>query len=389
MIESKTKQAIALTGWLSIPFLLYAILNPTFMGFDTYYFLGNICNGSPIVSESIATKAIFSGINCNFAGIKFLQYLLALVAVFGVAQTGRVLHKKGWLAGLFVLLAPGFVFEFAKLESENFAFPILFWANYFVIKSIKEKETASKIKNAAVGLALVGAAALFWQGAIYYLLVFSLMTLVATPFGLLALSMFWVKIMAHLQPNNTVWENTTGVGPIYLGIFLFSTIGLVLNPVILVPGFTWLAIGWMNSKLAFHAIPWLAVGTVLLFENKALNNLDKKYKQPIWATCKITLLTSVIALVLVSGLAVSLAQPPTQEQTETVELFVEIQKTGADAKNDWSYGHLVNFYGGKATAESGGVWEQDYSQGFILTAHDLNCLSLRQANEMKLYRCWK
>lgn len=384
MIETKTKQTIVIAGWLSIPFLLYTILNPSFMGYDTYYFLANICNASSIATESITTQAIFSLIPCNFYFIKIMQYLLALLALLGVAQTGRVFNqKKGWLAGLFVLLAPGFIFEFAKLESENFAFPILFWANYFVIKGIMQK----KIKPQLIGLALVGIAALLWEGSIFYLLVFSLMTLVATPFGLLGLSMFWIKIFGHLQSNNTVWENTFLIGFVYLGVFLFSTIGVVLNPVVLIPGFAWLAMGFTNSKLAFHAIPWLAIGTLLLYESKALNNLDKKFKTPIWKTCKITLLTSVIALVLVSGIAISLAQPPTQEQAQIIKQFVEIQASGEDVKNDWGYGHLVNFYGGKATAHSGGIWKQDYSTGFILTSQELNCILLRNAKEMNLYKC--
>ncbi len=377
------KQFLILAMALAVPFIFYTTLKPNLIGFDSYYFLDFVCNNGNLDTQNITTQAIFSIIPCNFALIKALQYFLTLIALIGVVKTGELFHRNGWLAGLFVFLSPIIFFEFMKFENEVFAFPILVWANYFLIKGVRNHNIKQKI----AGLGLIFIAGAIWEGAVYYLLPYSFLTMVAAPFFLTAILVFREKLFGNLLTNNAVYENMAFIGLIHLGVFLFAVLGLFLELTIAVPGLFWLAVTAMNAKFYFHVVPFLAVGTLLLYNHPNLNKLDEVYEKPIWKTVKTILVITPFILVFVYGYSISFAQPPTQQQTALIERFVEMQQSGLESKNDWSYGYLVRFYGGKPTAWGGGVWQQDYNSGIVLTWVDLNCERIGKANEMKLYDC--
>ena len=366
-------------------FGIYITANPNIIGTDSYFFLSHICEqGTPLTNETELTRNIFANIPCNIVIIKIIQFSCALLALFGVVQTANIFHKKNaWLAGIFVFLAPVFFFEFAKFESEIFAYPLLFWANYFILKGIKEKKWLEQLG----GLALIGLAGLLWKGAIYYIIIYGLITPIISPFTLGAILIFRNELTKHLMPNNVVWENFAGIGPLWLGVFLFSTIGIFLEPLIIIPSIAWLTISFFNAKFTIHAVPFLAIATLNLYNNKNLNNLDKKYGKPIWGTIKIVLIATSIIMCFMIAMVGSFAQPPTTNQVELVQEFVSYQQQGYECKNDWSYGYWVKYWGGEPTAWGGGEWIQDYNTGVILSGRDLNCTILGSAREMKLYTC--
>lgn len=379
----KLKHFFVLAAALAVPFIFYILLKPNFIGFDSYYFLDFVCNNGNIDTQNLATQAIFSILPCNFAIIKTLQYFLALIALVGVVKTGELFYRNGWLAGLFVFLSPIWFWEFMKLENEVFAFPILVWAIYFLTKGLKK----NKIKEKVIGIGLIFVAGAIWEGAVYYFVPYAFLTLLVSPILLVSLIVFQTRFFGSLTTNNMVYENMAFVGLIHLGVFLIAILGLFLDMVIAIPGLFWLIVTTMNAKFYFHVVPFLAIGTLLLYNHPNLNNLDKKYNKSIWKTVKLVLIITPFIFVFVFGYSVAFAQPPTIKQTSLINEFVQFQKQGFEVKNDWSYGYLVNFYGGNASAWGGGIWEQDYNSGIVLTQRDLNCELLNKANEIKLYDC--
>jgi len=368
---------------VAVPFILYDMINPYIIGMDGYYYLNAVCRNGELVGETPLTISIFSLIPCHMGVIKAIMYLLALASTLAVAKTGEVFHKNGWLAGLFVFLSPLIIFEFAKLENENFAFPLLFFANHLILDGMKKK----CVKRQLVAIALVILAGQIWQGSIYYILIYGIMTAVASPFTMAAILRFGNTLTDRLIPVTPVWENTFGVGLIFLGAFTFTIIGVFLEPFIIIPSIWWFAIMIYNPKFGIHVIPFLAVGAVNLYNSKQLNKLDVKYKKPIWGTVKTALVITSVIMLFVGGFAIATAQPPTRGHVRLVKEFIAFQDAGFEAKNGWSYGYWVRYFGGTPTAWSGGEWNQDFSTGYILTHLDLNCPLVDESAEMQLYAC--
>lgn len=381
------KHYLLLALLLAVPFIMFITLRENIVGTDSYMFLSHICNGTTLIDQPPLVSIIFSIIPCDFVAIKIILYILALASLLAIAKTAEIWHKNNaWLAGLFVFLSPILLFEFSQLENDQLAYPILFWANYFMLRGIK----LQKKKPQIIGLFLIVATGLLlWNGAVYYLFPYAALTLFAFPFAAGALWIWGEKLANALRPNLLVYENLQGFGLIFLGGFLISVLGLFCDVVLAVPGIFWLLILWCNMKFGIHVVPFLSIATLNLYNHPNFKRFDKKCGKPIWESMKIALVAFAVVMLFVLGTSITYSQPPTAGQTEIVKKFVEMQSDcGTDcAKNDWSYGYWVEFYGGKATAYGGGIWEQDYNSGIILTMWDLNCTMLRQDREMKLMSC--
>ncbi len=381
----KRKEYLLLALVLAIPFSFY-FFNPVIFGADTFYYLDSICNGSPLAADDPATVFVFSLLPCNFVFLKILLYSLALIALLGVAKTGELLYKKnGWLAGLFVFLNPLFVFGMAQLENENFAIPLLFWANYFAIKA-KLSKGKQRWVNAVIAVALVGTAGLFWRGAAYYLVGFGLLAL---PFVLPAIAtilVYRVQLIGNVLPRPGMYEAEFGVALLFLGLNLFTITGLFLNSAIVLIGLYWFVILLLIGKLAINALPWIAIATLALFNFDAFYKLDKILKCNFWDMIKTVLIISCIFMPFVFGYAITVSQPPTTADLGVVQEWVDLQDSGREAKNGFSYGYWIKYFGGKPTAWGGRV-VQDFNSGIVLTHLDLNCTKLNETRIMKLFDC--
>jgi len=374
------KKILILFLLTAIIFLPYIGLKENLIGNDTYYFLEKVKQNELPADEFPIGQAIIALLEHDMLQIKLNLLLLTFISVLIVAQTGKLFFKQnGWLAGLFIFLSPALFFEMAQLETEQFAIPILFAANYLVLKGIIEK----KWKYQAIALTLIAASCLIWKGSIFYLLPLGIISILITPFTITTILLFQQFLNPHLTPG-TAYENQFMAGLIYLGPFSMLILGLFLNPYIAGAGLTWLAMAAVNAKFIIHTIPWLALGALHLYNNKNLINLDAKYKAPIWKTVQTVLVISCLIMPLVWGYSITYAQPPTTEQTELIKEFNQLQP----AENEWSYGYMVKYYGGNPTAWGGpGDWDQDYNGSYALVSRPLDCNLLRQERYMRLYDC--
>lgn len=328
----------------SILFYSPYFFTPTLGGFDTYHYL-NVLQIPP----------------SHFLLVKVALFLLLFASVASIALLGEAFHRKGWLAGIFALGSPVLLMEFWKLENDQFAFPILFLSLALFFKG-----------NRFIAFLLLIPAGLVWNGSIVFLIAYGLAWVPLLPLAIFALGYAWAYRLQNFLPNMAVQENWPIIGLLYHLLLVLS--------MSFVPRKTWFftaffaVLAFLNGKFAVLLVPFLAVGTFFMFQSK---NIEFK-TVPLAALCVSFLFT----LILVPSF------PPIGEQVEAVQLAVQEAK-GGTVFNDWTYGHMVEYYGGKPSAKAGPT-PFDYNAGIVLTHEILDTDSCRCINcpsSLAVYRC--
>jgi len=330
-----------------------------------------------------------------------LLFSFMLLASFGVALLGSVFFKKrGWLAGLFVFMFPGWFLEFLKFENDFLAFPILMFANYFFFKGVVGK----KLTDKTIGLVLVLLSLVLWYGSATYFFAFSFYSIasVLVSVGIVfvlgwqnlvnALAPIFAKLGEDFFKIKMVFENTPGYG---LTQWVFGSIGVLGVPrkLWLVTGF-WMGFGLLNAKFAFHAIPFLAVGLVGLVDRA----LDSGRKESVWGfEFNPIVLTIVILFVasVVGGLLSVQEQPPQEFHFAVLEEGLELARDdNVLFWNHWGYGYWVEFLGGSPSG-TGGTWTViEWHPDSVVVEQtrffvDPHCVLVRGVEDIGLWRCRK
>ena len=397
----KPKQYLAITA-IAFLFFLANLARPLMAGADSYAFINGVCGLTNWISDIPPLAfAFFSALPCDFFLFKFLLFSFMLLASFGVALLGSVFFKKrGWMAGLFVFMFPGWFLEFLKFENDFLAFPILMFANYFFFKGVVEKSFWNKV----FGLVLVFFALGFWSGAATYFFAFSFYSIVSV---LVSLGIFfvlgWEQLLSGLVPIwgkigedflkiKMVFENLPGYG---LTQWFFGSIGLFGVPRELwaVTGF-WMLFGLLNAKSAFHAIPFLAVGLVGLVNR----DLVVGRRERVWGFefNPVVFVVGVLFVATVVGGLLSVQEQPPQEFHFSV--LAEGLELADDENvlfwNEWGFGYWVEFLGGSPSG-TGGTWTVvEWVADSVVVEQvrffsDSRCVLVRGVEDIGLWRCRK
>jgi len=334
------KQLTALFLFCSIAYFPY-FLTPTVGGFDSYHYLSALS-----VPESA------------FLWVKVATFCALFASTVFIALLGKVFWQNGWLAGIFVFASPIWLMEFWKFENDQLVFPILFAALWLFFK-----------KRHWLALALLIPAAILWKGSALYLIAFGLNW-----------TWLWlapIPAIAHwpggLLPNLKVQENFPVFGALYQAFLLMGIWHIPKKA--LRPALFFLAIAFINTKFAIHASPLLAVGMVGAFNTKNVS------------TKAVAIAGPIIILALMTSMV--FAYPPTVEEATAVKLAVR-EANGGKIYNDWSLGHLVEYYGGVPYAKSGGEWPDVNCTGCVkLTRRELEkpCTCINCPARLAVYRC--
>jgi len=328
------------------------------VGNDTYLFLMN-----------------FEATGGNILYAKALLFGLCLASVLGIASLGSLFSQKnGWTAGMLCFLSPIIVLEFTKFENDQFAYPILIWATYFLFKGAKENTLLwKKLLWQATAIAMVVCTAQLWGGAIYYLIAFATTAILPGLFAIKAVATNVTQIIQRATPFFPIyWENRPIIGFAYLFVLALGYAGVnwQLGPML---GFFTLLL-LLNAKFMLHAVPLLAVAFALLLEKKKL----KKH----------TGFFLMLSFVCATGWGIILQmQPPSQAQLDAIDYSISVAP-GGRIQNDWELGYWVLWRGGKTNDKAGGPPELVFDlNGFILTKQKLRCKEIKRFDYLTLYEC--
>jgi hypothetical protein len=94
----------------------------------------------------------------------------------------------------------------------------------------------------------------------------------------------------------------------------------------------------------------------------------------------------LVAILCCSPIAVTQFYSPTDSEITQVKLAVQ-EANGEIIYNDWGFGHVINYFGGKALAKAGGKQPDLNCTGcVVLTNSEINCEKLNGLKPF-VYRC--
>lgn len=324
------KQVIVLFVLAALFFLPY-FFKPFMLGYDSYFYL----QPNSLGNEVIGAKIVFQSINGNVFAAKAFLFCCLLASVMGIGYLGKVLlGEKGWLAGALVFLSPIFLESFWYFEPEAIAYPILFFATAILFKD--------GLRNKIVACSMVCAATLFWIPSLIWLAAFSMYFLPA----FIALIPLLPSAFANTQyflPKKVQESAYLGAGvTFHWALLFFGLLGLWKNKMLkLVPLLLFFgALAFLNGKFGIFLAPVLAIGAATAWA-----------KFPVLRGATVGIL---IAYALFIPIAVNDFYEPTNTRIAQVQEIVE-SANGQTICNNWTFGHMINYFGGHAIAKAGGL----------------------------------
>jgi len=382
-------------GLFSLIVFMFHVVHPFMVGTDSYYVYAFSCEQevNPDGLQFLA-RLFFEYYPCDLLAYKFLSAIVLFVSSVIVAKTGELFDKKnGWLAGLLVFVSIAWVHWHIQIEDDLLGYPVLFLANYFMLKGSLNKSNLWRL--IAIALVLF-TGALIWKGALLYLAIYSFFFLIAliTLFGVLYYIGFGA--MHALIGNPYILENWHGLsfrtpglghGVGLLGLYLFTRKIWLFVP--------FLIFSILNVKWAVHLSPFLGLG-LMFFYIDIVKNKHKIPESDVWFHKHLHWVPYIIGLVAVIMVSVMLVfQIPHANQMEASERVVELsEELNVGISNDWSYGYWIRYFGGVPNNEGGGRETSDHLPGtVVLTEEDKpECELLEEFGkgfnfDLKIYKC--
>lgn len=376
-----------------IPFFVFLSMD-RFIGYDSFYFLDQVCNVQDVKMVEPLSEVLFSVLPCDFLFLKVFIWLVFFGCTVLTALIGSEFYKNGWLAGLFVFLTNQWIRVLFQFENDFVGLFFLLLGSYFFLK----KSSLGTYKF--LGLVSFLIAALFWRGAVFYFLAFSFVSLINFPFFVFAVVYDFDSFLYSITPGFAVLENMPFVS---LGYLLFLNLGVFFLPKRLrVVGVVFFVLALLKFKYLLLAAPFLAVGFVGLMNELVrgswsfsefllldYSDVFLNWKKSVCALLVIVFWCVSFGLIVSSSFSL-FNQAPYGSEIAAVK-FVVSEADGSLIFNDWELGHIVAFYGG-VPFERAGIDHYsgfvDWADGFAVTAnHDLNCVLLEDFGERAVFYC--
>ncbi len=343
------KRYLALAFLLLIPFAYYAFLRNDLLYYDSYHFACLAC-GCDIARSEAPLAFVFSLLPCNLIVFKVLLYACALASIL-------ILEKTQRYAGFFAFLVPAFLLEFFRFENDTLAYPFLFAATYFFLKSYKKPVNFVRYQLFSVLFILLACG--FWGGSLFMPFILSA--------GQLAMPMWILSgIFALLFGGQMFGWFFSSFDTTIVENMPFINLPFLFPALLLAP------LGWKRSwhNPAWYALllalikPKLVVFS-LIFLPIGIAQLVEKYPRT-----KAALLIPAVAIALASFMPL-LHYPPQQEAHSAIDYALQIAPD-KQVSNDWDIGYIVKWHGGKTDSFGNPLKQKEY-HGVAVSKYDLNC----------------
>jgi len=347
---------------LLIPFAYYTFLRNDLLYYDSYHFACLAC-GCDVPRGETPFAFIFQLLPCNLIAFKVLLYACALANIL-------ILEKTQRCAGFFAFLVPAFLLEFFRFENDTLAYPFLFAAAYFFLKSYKKPVNFVRYQLFSALFILLACG--FWGGSLFLPFILSA--------GYLAVPMwFFSGIFALLFGGQMFDWFFSSLNTAIVENMAFRNLPFLFPALLLAP------IGW---KRDWHNPAWYALALTLIkpklvvfsliFIPIGVAQLVEKYP-----LTKVALLIPTIAIALTSFMPL-LHHPPQQEVHQAIDYALQIAPDKKIA-NDWDIGYIVKWHGGKT--HSFGMPSLQKYEGIAVSRKDLNCELLQRFGDYAVWQC--
>ena len=360
-----------------------------FLGYDSYYFLKEVCGGNSLFGDSLNPLAniLISALPCNEIFLKLVLVLFFWGSLLAIYAIGSLFGKKeGIMLTLFAGITPIIMNNSFKFENDSFAFPIMFFGVYFFLKYLLNEKKNKIDLIASIGL--IGIATLFWGGAIYYLFPFTLaeplLLIITIPIFLAFSSLLLTQLMPRLQ----VAENHPVKGAInfmfYIAFIMFGSGKKIIDFYFPLITTFFILLGFINPKFMILGIPFYALFILKIWQSATPTN-------------KKIILLFAITLNIAWGatLFFHTTSPLPGELIASQEIVEYSEQTGKTIKNDWGFGHLIRYYGGETAYHSTfpNIDLNGHSEAVILSRNEIECEIIKQYDDpilappLILYNC--
>ncbi len=334
------KQKVILLAVISFFCFLGVFLRQDLFAFDSYATWHFIRTGSSeVIGHWVFAPFVFGFFPDSLLFFKvfmFASFFLSILFLFLLVEHFFE-ERTAWLS-ILVLLAttPFMLFEFAKLENNLFAYPLLFLGILLLFK-----------KKWYFFLPFL-TSLLFWLWPGYFLNFFYS--------GALELGLFGALF-----------------GRTFLGFLFIIPFFLIKKKFFIIIGLLFTGFGLWSGHLTFFLIPIILLGIAKTIEILSSKGYDTK-----------NIILPCIILIICFNVALFLSQPTSNDWLLVDSSIKLSEDTNYPIYNEWSYGHWLNFKGYDTEFKSGGVEHNylEFEKPFVgLTYQDLSGLGCRQTNQ--------
>lgn len=360
-----------------------------FLGYDSYYFLAEVCGGNPIYNPqtNFLANMIIQTIPCNEFIIKVFLVLLFWASLVVIYNIGRLFgEKEATILTIFTGITPILINNSFKLENDSFAFPIMFLGVYFFLKYLVNNKQ-NKL-HLVTSVLLIGVSLFFWGGGIYYFIPFALAEPLLLIITIPILIVFGGLMLEQITPRLRIAENHPIKGVInfmfYIAFIMFGSGKKLIEFYFPLVTIFFIALGLINPKFMILGLPFYALAVLKIYNSATPEN--KK---------RILLFAITLNVAWSLSLFFHTTSPSYSEMIGAKETVEYANEFDLNISNDWQFGHLIIYNGGKTLQHSTfGDYNLLHMPGkAILTRQELDCEKIKNYDNpigippLNLYRC--
>jgi hypothetical protein len=357
----------------TIPFIAY-LLNPQLVGADSYFYINQICEITPQHEYNFLFATIIQFFPCNTIFLKLFMFTMWFGCLTYMAKIGELYDKeRGILAPLIMAGMTLFILSFFNFENDLIGYLFFFASLFHLLKYDKQKSMIDLI----LSILLIIGSGLFWNGAVYWLVVFPLFWIGYIPIAAIMLFTNFERFFFFINANRGIAEHAMFISIIYWGMAVLFLYGIKKTDKKIALCFLILCIpALFIVKLYVLCIPF-----IVLIAFNAIRDLKIDKTQ---------LLYMLMAFAILNGALFGSKTFDTFPTTKDVEVIKTAIDFNEYTQNTFGVGYAIVHYGG-IPSSFGGLGNNDYECSGYVIEHvfktDCNCPVFLKGDTILLEKC--